>query len=70
MLTEKGKAMYVRALCLAVFVVGALGSALCVPYAICSNWYLVGIAGIYFIAGAIMMTGGLIAFVIFSNKIN
>ena len=42
-------------------VIGAAGSVLCLPYALSSNLRFVTTTGIYFIAGGVMITGGLIA---------
>ena len=51
----------VRAFAIVAVVVGGFGSVLCVPYALTNNLYFITIAGIYFVAGGVMITGGLIA---------
>lgn len=49
----------VKALGLVCFTVGVFGSALCLPVAIGTNLVEIAVAGIYFIAGGIMIVGGL-----------
>lgn len=50
-------------------VIGGFGSILCVPYAVTSNWLMVATAGIYFVAGAVMITGGLITVSLVSDSV-
>lgn len=52
----------VKALGLVCLTVGAFGSALVVPYAITNSLVLIATSGIYFIAGSVMITGGLITY--------
>ncbi len=59
-MTEEALKKIVRAFAIVAVVVGGFGSVLCVPYAITSSVVLINMAGIYFIAGGIMITGGLI----------
>ncbi|MBF0387758.1 MAG: hypothetical protein HQL20_07885 [Candidatus Omnitrophica bacterium] len=51
-----------KALAVVMFACGAFGSMLCVPYAIGFDLSWITAAGVYFIAGAIMMSGGLITY--------
>jgi len=59
-MTEEAFKKFVRALAIVSVVVGGFGSMLCVPFAVTSNLSLITAAGIYFIAGGVMITGGLI----------
>ncbi len=63
-MTQEAIRRVIKALGLVAFTVGAFGSALCVPYAITTDWMLVAIAGIYFVAGGVMIVGGLITYAI------
>ncbi len=49
----------VKAMALIAFTVGGFGSVLCIPFAMSTNLWFIGVAGIYFIAGGIMIVGGL-----------
>ena len=60
-MTKESFRSLVKAFAVVSVVVGGLGSIACVPYAFTSNLYLLTATGIYFIAGGIMITGGLIA---------
>lgn len=51
-----------KAIAVMTFTMGAFGSLLVVPYAIGWNFQLVAISGVYFIAGAVMITGGLFTY--------
>ncbi len=51
-----------QALAVVLFVIGGLGSIVCLPYAMSPYLSVVSATGIYFCAGAVMMTGGLLAF--------
>jgi hypothetical protein len=51
-----------KAIALVVFVTGAFGSVLCLPYAIGWDLRLIAVSGIYFIAGAVMIVGGLFTY--------
>jgi hypothetical protein len=51
-----------RALAIVTVAVGGYGSLLCVPYALCNNLYVIATAGIYFVAGAVMIVGGLLTY--------
>ncbi len=53
-----------KALSIVAFFVGGFGSLLCVPYALTTDLYLITTAGLYFVAGGIMIVGGLNAFVL------
>ena len=52
-----------KALAVLSVVVGGFGSILCVPFAMTNDLRLIATAGIYFIAGAIMIAGGLLSYV-------
>ena len=54
---------FCKALAVLTVVVGGFGSILCVPFAITNNLQLITTAGIYFIAGAVMIAGGLLSYV-------
>lgn len=56
-----------KALAIVAFSVGGYGSLLCVPYALTNDLYLIATSGIYFVAGGIMIVGGLNAFVLLHN---
>jgi hypothetical protein len=68
MKTAENKVDFLKGLSVVVLVAGAAGSCLCVPYAIGTDWYLVSIAGVYFIAGAIMIVGGLFTYAYLSAQ--
>ncbi len=53
-----------KALALCCVAVGGFGSIACVPFALTNNLDLITTAGIYFVAGGVMITGGLLSFVI------
>lgn len=63
-MTQEAIRKVIKALGLVAFTVGGFGSALCIPYAITNDWMLVAISGIYFVAGGIMIVGGLITYAI------
>ena len=52
-----------KAFSLVVITVGGFGSVLCLPFALTTSLSLITTSGIYFIAGAIMITGGLFSYV-------
>ena len=56
-----------KALAVVVVVVGGLGSIACLPFAFCTNLGMISAAGIYFIAGAVMITGGLVSFALLTR---
>jgi len=58
-MTPEGIRRIIKALALVSFSVGAFGSALVLPYALTTNITLIAVSGIYFAAGAVMITGGL-----------
>ena len=51
-----------RALAIVTVAVGGYGSMLCVPYAFSNNLYILATVGIYFVAGAVMIVGGLLTY--------
>lgn len=53
-----------RALAILTVAVGGYGSLLCVPYALMNNLQIIATAGIYFVAGAVMITGGLLTYTV------
>ncbi|MCK5214089.1 MAG: hypothetical protein KAR05_01895 [Candidatus Omnitrophica bacterium] len=56
-----------RAIAVVCIAIGGFGSVLCVPYALTPFLNVITAAGIYFIAGAVMITGGLIAFILLAR---
>ena len=54
---------YCRAFALVVVTVGGFGSVLCLPFALTTDIVLIATSGIYFVAGAVMITGGLWSYV-------
>ncbi|MGE0268579.1 MAG: hypothetical protein AB7S78_09025 [Candidatus Omnitrophota bacterium] len=60
-MTEDAIKQFVKALAIIAVAVGGFGSILCVPYALTTNLVLITTAGIYFVAGGVMITGGLVA---------
>ena len=62
-MTPEATKSFCRAFALVVVAVGGFGSVLCLPYAFTTNLYLIATSGIYFVAGAVMITGGLISYV-------
>ena len=59
-MTEEGFRSFIRASGLVAVAVGAFGSMLCVPYALTTSLSLISTAGTYFIAGGVMIVGGLL----------
>ena len=59
-MTKEAFKILVRAMAVVSVAVGGFGSMLCVPFAVTSDLNLITTAGIYFVAGGIMITGGLI----------
>ena len=57
-----------KALAVVSVIVGGFGSILCVPYALTSSLELIATAGIYFVAGGIMITGGLLSFAVLTKQ--
>ena len=57
-----------KALAMVSVLVGGFGSIMCVPYALTTDLYLIATAGIYFVAGGIMITGGLISFAVLNKQ--
>ncbi len=53
-----------KALALCCVAVGGFGSMACVPFALTNNLELIATAGIYFIAGGVMITGGLLSYIV------
>lgn len=51
-----------KAIALTVLATGVFGSLLVVPFAIGWDFQLIAISGVYFIAGAVMITGGLFTY--------
>ncbi len=60
-MTPEGVKRVCSALALIMFAIGGLGSVACLPYALGNDIAWVTATGVYFIAGAVMMTGGLIS---------
>ena len=59
---------FCRALAVVLFTVGAFGCISCLPYALSNSMYWITAAGIYFVAGGIIMSGGLISYVLLTNQ--
>jgi hypothetical protein len=57
-----------RALAILMFVVGGLGSIACLPFAFSASIVWITTAGIYFVAGGTIMAGGLVSYVLLTNK--
>ncbi len=67
-MTPEGIKTMCKAIALMMFAAGACGSLAIVPYATLWDLKWVAIAGIYFVAGAVMMTGGLFSYVYLNAK--
>ena len=57
-----------RAIALICVGIGAAGAIFCLPFAVSPRWLFVKMAGVYFIAAAIMITGGLITIAILAES--
>jgi len=57
-----------KALALVTVCVGGFGSALCVPYALTTSLSLITMAGVYLIACALLIAGGLVAYSILIDQ--
>ena len=55
---------FCKAIAVLAVVVGGFGSILCLPYALGTDLTWISAAGIYFIAGAVMITGGLLSYAV------
>jgi len=62
-MTPEATKSFCRAFALVCVSVGGFGSVLCLPYALTTDLYLIATSGIYFVAGAVMIIGGLISYV-------
>ncbi|MBF0123345.1 MAG: hypothetical protein HQL21_08095 [Candidatus Omnitrophica bacterium] len=60
-MTPEGVKKLCSALAVLMFAAGGLGSVACLPYALGNDIAWVTATGVYFIAGAVMMTGGLVS---------
>jgi hypothetical protein len=67
-MTPEAIKKFCKALALVTVSVGSVGSVLCLPFAITNRLDLIGVAGIYFCAGAVLIVGGQIAYAILSTK--
>ncbi len=67
-MTPEAIKQFSKALSVVAVLVGGFGSILCVPFALTNNLYLIATAGIYFVAGGIMITGGLISFAVLNKQ--
>jgi hypothetical protein len=67
-MTPEAVKQFSKALSVVAVLVGGFGSILCVPFALTNNLYLIATAGIYFVAGGIMITGGLISFAVLNKQ--
>lgn len=67
-MTPEGLNKFCRAIALALFSVGVMGSFSCLPFAFSSSMVWINTAGIYFIAGGIIMSGGLISYILLANQ--
>ena len=56
-----------RAVAVLSVVVGGAGSVMCLPFACSTDWNIAGATGIYFVAGAVMITGGLCAYALLAR---
>ena len=66
-MTEEALKRVVRAFAIVCVAVGGFGSMLCVPYALTSHLVLIATAGIYFVAGGVMITGGLVTIALLNH---
>jgi hypothetical protein len=57
-----------KALAVCCVAVGGLGSMACVPFALTNNLSLITTAGIYFVAGGVMITGGLLSYIVLNKS--
>ncbi len=67
-MTEDSFRSLVRGFAVVSFLIGGLGCILCVPYACSTSAYWISTAGLYFVAGGIMITGSLIALSVLGTK--
>jgi hypothetical protein len=51
-----------KALAVVTVTIGGIGSIACVPFAFTTDLRLIAAAGVYFIAGAVMIIGGQVAY--------
>jgi hypothetical protein len=58
-MTQEAIRKLVKAFSLVIFSIGCFGSSLVFPFAITNNLTLIAVSGVYFVAGAVMITGGL-----------
>jgi len=67
-MTPEGLNKFCRALAAVMFTVGVMGCFACLPYALSSSMLWVHTAGVYFVAGGIIMSGGLISYILLTQQ--
>ena len=60
-MTPKTSKEIVRAFALLCVCAGGFGMVVVVPYLVLNNWIIVAAAGLSFIAGAVLVAGGLLS---------
>ena len=68
-MTPEAIRTFCRALAAVCVAVGGFGSVLCLPYALGSNLTFIAVSGIYFIAGAVMIAGGLLSYAVLIKNV-
>ena len=63
-MTKEAISCLCRALSILMVVIGGLGSIACLPFALSYDLRFITIAGIYFVAGAIMIAVGLLNYLL------
>lgn len=66
-MTPESIKSFCKALAIIAVVVGGFGSMACVPYALSSNLFVISAVGLYFVAGAVMITGGLLSYAVLTK---
>lgn len=72
MTNANSNSLSVKRLCKVIAIIvgaaGFMGALAGAPFAASANWNVAGVTGIYFIAGAILITGGMITYAILLTK--
>jgi hypothetical protein len=62
-MTKEALIRFWKAAAVVCVAVGVMGSFMCLPYALTTNLNFIWISGIYFIAGGILIVGGMGSYV-------
>lgn len=67
-MTPEGITKLCKALSVVLFTIGAFGCFACLPYALGPSIGWVTATGVYFIAGGVIMSGGLVSYILLNQQ--